>query len=107
LSKVHVKKGDNVIVISGKDKGKKGKVIKVIPKKEKAIVEGINMVTKHMRPTANVPQGGRIEQEAPIYTSKLMIVCNKCQKPARLGHKILEDGRKVRVCKKCNEIIDK
>jgi len=107
LTKVHVKKGDTVVVISGKDKGKKGKIIKVIPKEQKAIVEGVNMATKHRKPSAKVPQGGIIHQEIPIYTSKLMIVCGKCGKATRIGHKILSDGSKVRTCKKCGEVLDK
>lgn len=107
MPKVHVKKGDTVAVISGKDKGKKGKIIKVIPKERKAIVEGINMATKHIKPSAKVPQGGIIQQEIPIYTSKLMPVCNKCGSATRVGHKILADGTKVRTCKKCGEVLDK
>lgn len=107
MEKVHVKKGDTVYVISGKDKGKKGKIIKVLPKKKKAIVEGVNMATKHQRPTPGVNQGGIIQIEMPIYTSKLMVVCNKCNKPTRIGHKVLEDGSKVRVCKKCQQVIDR
>lgn len=107
MAKVHVKKGDIVTVISGKDKGKKGKVIRIFPKEEKAIVEGINMATKHKKPSAKVPQGGIIHQELPIYISKLMPVCSKCQSATRVGHSVLADGTKVRVCKKCGEVLDK
>ncbi|HHW03523.1 MAG TPA: 50S ribosomal protein L24 [Thermoanaerobacterales bacterium] len=107
LEKVHVKKGDLVVVISGKDKGKRGKVIRVIPSEKKAIVEGVNMATKHKKPSAKVPQGGIIHQELPIYTSKLLPVCSKCQSPTRVGHSVLADGSKVRVCKKCGEVLDK
>ncbi|WP_303872307.1 MULTISPECIES: 50S ribosomal protein L24 [Tepidanaerobacter] len=107
MEKVHIKKGDTVCVLSGKDKGKKGKVIKVFPRKKKAIVEGVNMATKHQKPTANMPQGGIIGVELPIYTSKLMVVCSKCNKPTRVGHAILADGSKVRVCKKCKEVLDR
>jgi len=105
--KVHIKKGDTVLVLSGKDKDKKGKVIKVFAKDGRAIVENVNVSVRHMKPSAKVPQGGIINQEQPVYTSKLMVVCNKCQSPTRIGYKILEDGSKVRVCKKCNEVIDK
>lgn len=107
LTKVHIKKGDLVTVITGKEKGKKGKVIRVLPKEGKAIVEGVNMATKHKKPSAKLPQGGMIHQELPIYTSKLMPVCSKCQSPTRVGHSILADGTKVRVCKKCGEVLDK
>ncbi|KYO63920.1 MULTISPECIES: 50S ribosomal protein L24 [Thermovenabulum] len=107
MGKVHIKKGDTVVVISGKDKGKKGKVLRVFPKESRAIVEGVNMATKHKKPSPKFPQGGIIHQELPVYTSKLMIVCSKCGKPTRVGHTFLEDGTKVRVCKKCNEVIDK
>ena len=107
MEKVHIKKGDTVFVLSGKDKDKKGKVIKVFPQKKKAIVEGINMATKHQKPTAHMQQGGIIEIELPMNTSKLMVVCNRCNKPTRVGHKILDDGSKVRICKKCQEILDR
>jgi len=107
VGKVHIKKGDTVVVISGKDKGKKGKVLRVFPKESRAIVEGVNMATKHKKPSPKFPQGGIIHQELPIYTSKLMIVCGKCGKATRVGHTFLEDGTKVRVCKKCGEVIDK
>jgi len=107
LEKVHIKKGDTVTVISGKDKGKKGKVIKVFPRKKKAIVEGVNLATKHQKPTAKVPQGGINKIENPIYTSKLMLVCGKCNQATRVGHKVLSDGSKVRSCKKCNEVLDR
>lgn len=107
MTKVHVKKGDTVAVISGKDKGKKGKIIKVFPKEKSAIVEGINMAAKHTKPSANNPQGGIIHRELPINTSKLMPVCNKCQNATRIGHTILSDGSKVRVCKKCGEVLDR
>lgn len=107
MEKVHIKKGDTVCVLSGKDKGKKGKVIKVLPRKKKAIVEGVNMATKHQKPTPGIKQGGIIQVELPIYTSKLMVVCSKCNKPTRVGHKALEDGSKVRICKKCEEVLDR
>ncbi len=105
-TKVHIKKGDNVIVLSGVDKGKKGKVLSVIPKERKVIVEGINMATKHKKPRKQGETGGIIHQEAPIYACKVMHICDKCGKPTRIGHKVLSDGEKVRVCKKCLEVIE-
>ncbi|MBC8595833.1 50S ribosomal protein L24 [Qingrenia yutianensis] len=105
-TKVHIKKGDDVIVLSGVDKGKKGKVLSVIPKERKVIVEGVNMATKHKKPKSQTDPGGIIHQEAPIYACKVMHVCNKCGKPTRIGHKILADGEKARVCKNCLEVFD-
>lgn len=103
---LRVKKGDTVIVLSGKDKGKTGRVLSVIPKEERVIVEKINMIKKHMKPNKQHPQGGIIEKEGPIHISKVMLICPKCNKPTRIGNKILEDGKKVRVCKKCKEVMD-
>lgn len=104
-AKVHVKKNDMVVVITGKDKGKIGKVIKVFPRKGRAIVEGINIVKKHMRPTP-YSSGGIVETPAPIHVSNLMLYCPKCKKGVKVGRKFLEDGTKVRYCKKCGEIIE-
>ncbi|UCD59192.1 MAG: 50S ribosomal protein L24 [Candidatus Hydrogenedentota bacterium] len=103
---MHIKKGDTAVIISGKEKGKKGKVLLVSPGKNRAIVEALNMVTHHERPSSRNPQGGLVQKEAPIHASNLMLICSKCDKPARVGRRILEDGTKVRVCKKCSEIID-
>ncbi|AUS98135.1 50S ribosomal protein L24 [Clostridium thermosuccinogenes] len=105
-NKVHVKKGDTVYVLSGKDKGKKGKVLRVIPDKSMVIVEGVNMSTKHVKPRNAYQQGGIIHQESPINSSKVMLVCERCGKPTKIGKRILENGEKQRVCKKCNEVID-
>ncbi|ADL42159.1 ribosomal protein L24 [Caldicellulosiruptor acetigenus I77R1B] len=108
-NKVHVKKGDTVVVISGKYKGKQGKVLTVLPKDKKVVVEGVNIVKKHVRPNPKMPQGGIITQEAPIWACKVMLVCPKCGKPTRIGHRFIQEGeeeRKVRTCKKCGEIID-
>ena len=102
-----VKKGDLVKVISGKDKGKEGRVLRVIPKLNKVIVENVNIVKKHQRPTQQLREGGIIEQPSPIHVSKVMVVCPSCGKPTRVGYRFLEEGRKVRICRKCNEIIDK
>ena len=102
-SKMHVRTGDNVIVLSGKDKGKKGKVLSVNPEKRTVIVEGVSVATKHKEPTRMGETGGIIKQETPIYASKVMNVCAKCGAPTRAGRKILEDGTHVRYCKKCGE----
>lgn len=107
VKKIHVKKGDSVVVISGKDKGKRSKVLVAMPKDGKVIVEGVNMCTKHKKPSQAVQQGGIIHQENAIYSSKVMLWCDKCQKGVRIGHKILEDKSKVRYCKSCGEILDK
>ena len=100
---VHVKRGDTVVVISGKDKGKKSEVLRVIPKTNKVIVKGVNMATKHVKANAKNRQGGIIHQEAPVNASNVMLYCNKCSKPTRVKHEILEDGTKVRKCRHCNE----
>lgn len=105
--KIHVKKGDTVVVISGKDEGKRAKVLVAIPKEQKVIVEGVNMNTKHKKPGKNAQQGGIIHQESPIFSSKVMLYCDKCKKGVRIGHRILEDKTKVRYCKSCGEVLDK
>lgn len=103
---IHIKKGDNVVVISGKDKGKKGKVLSVSPTKRTVIVEGINTVTKHTKARKAGETGGIIKQEAPIFACKVMHICNKCGKPTRIGYKLLADGKKSRMCKNCLEVLD-
>ena len=100
MSKVHVKKGDTVEVISGKDKGKQGEVLVAEPKAGKVIVKGVNVATKHQKPQKQGQEGGIIKVETPIYVSKVQLVCPKCGKGTRVAHKIT-DGKKVRVCKKC------
>ena len=95
-----IKKGDNVVVIAGKDKGKEGKVLRVNLKDSTVLVEGVNMVKKHMKPGRQSQEGGIIKIETPIYVSKVQLVCPKCGKGTRVGYK-LADGKKVRVCKKC------
>lgn len=102
-TKMHVKTGDNVIVLSGKDKGKKGKVLSVNPDKRTVIVEGVSLAKKHTKPRRMGEAGGIITQETPIYASKVMNVCAKCGAPTRVGRKVLEDGTHVRYCKKCQE----
>lgn len=99
MSKLHVKKGDTVLVLSGKSRGKKGKVLEVSPKEGKVIVEKANMVTKHVKPKRQGEPGGRIEAEGAIYACKVQVICPKCNMPTRIGYKTLEDGTKVRVCK--------
>ncbi|WP_123055071.1 50S ribosomal protein L24 [Clostridium sp. JN-1] len=103
MIKLHVRKKDKVMVISGKDKGKIGEVLSVIPKKGKVVVKDVNIVSKHQKPNKANMQGGIIKKEAPIYSSKVMLYCDKCKSVTRISHKILEDGSKVRVCKKCGE----
>ena len=105
MNKVHVKTGDTVVVLSGKDKGKQGKVLQVSPKERKVIVEGLNIATKHVKPRRQGEQGGIVEAEAAMYASKVQLVCPKCSKATRTGHKFLADGSKARVCKSCNEEI--
>ncbi len=106
-----LKRGDTVLVIYGKDKGKKGKIIKVIDKdlKEapKVIVEGINIAKKAVRPSQKFTQGGIITKEMPLFSSKVMLICPVCGQSTRVGKRLLENGKRVRYCKKCNEIIDK
>ncbi len=102
-----IKKDDRVMVMVGKDKGKIGKVLKVIPKKNRVLVEHANMVKIHARPGRFKSQGGILEKEAPIHISNVMIMCDKCGRPVRIGYRFLEDGKKARACKKCGEILDK
>lgn len=103
-----IKKNDIVIVIAGKDKGKQGKVLKIFPRKNVAIVEGINFYKRHTKanPSRNI-KGGVVEKEGVINISNLMVVCSECGKSVRIGHKILEDGKKVRICRKCQGIIER
>ena len=99
MNKMHVKTGDTVVILSGKDKGKQGKVLEVSPKENKVIVEGLNIATKHVKPRQMGQSGDIVSAEAPMYASKVMAVCPKCGKPTRVGHKIEADGTKSRVCK--------
>ena len=107
VKKLAVRRGDKVVVLSGKDKGKKGKVIAAVPAVGRVKVEGVNMIKKHAKPTQKVPQGGIREMEGAIPASKVMVVCPACGKPTRVGKKVLSDGRRVRACKKCGESLDK
>lgn len=103
---MHLKINDQVEVIAGKDKGRVGKIIRVDRNKNKVIVERINMVKRHTKPNAMNQQGGIIEKEAPIHVSNVMLICPKCAKPVRVGRQLLDDGTKVRFCKKCNESVE-
>ncbi|MEF3303355.1 50S ribosomal protein L24 [Paenibacillus sp. GYB003] len=105
-NKLHVKKEDTVIVITGKDKGKKGRVIAAYPRENRVLVEGVNMVKKHQKPNQQNPQGGILNQEAPIHASNVMLLDPKSGQPTRVGYKVLENGKKVRVAKKSGEVID-
>jgi large subunit ribosomal protein L24 len=107
VTKLHVRKGDKVRILSGKDKGKKGKILRTFPSEKKVLVEGINIIKKHARATQKVPQAGIREMEAPISSSKVMLICPSCQQPTRIFRRALADGKSVRGCKKCGEYIDK
>lgn len=105
--KLHVKSGDKVLVLSGKDKGKQGKIIKALPKVGKVVVENINKVKRHTKPSQANPQGGIITKEAPMASSKVMLVCPACNKATRIKKTLLASGKFARACKKCGEVIDK
>lgn len=105
--KLHVRKSDMVTVIAGKEKGKTGKVIRVFPEKGRVVVENLNKVKRHTRPTRGKTEGGIVEKEAPLDASNVQLLCSACNKPTRTGSRTLEDGSRARFCKKCNEIVDK
>lgn len=102
----HVKKGDTVMVVTGKDRSKTGKVLQILPKKDGVLVEGLNVIKRHTRARGNEP-GGILEKEAPIHVSNVMLFCSKCRKAVRTKIMILDDGKKARVCVKCGESFDK
>lgn len=106
MTKIHVKVDDQVYVLSGKDAGKSGKVLKVDREKGRVVVEGVHMVTKHKKPNQQMQTGGIVHQEGSIHASNLMVVCPKCKRPSKLGRKILENGEKLRFCKSCDAEID-
>jgi large subunit ribosomal protein L24 len=106
VTKLHVKKDDQVMIIAGKDKGKSGKILRVIPDKGRVLVENLNMIKRHTRPSQRNSTGGIIEKEAPIAISNVQLLCQGCNKPVRTGIRTLEDGSKARFCKKCNEIVN-
>jgi large subunit ribosomal protein L24 len=103
-----IRKNDNVVVTTGKDRGKRGRVVRLVPEKNRLIVEGVNIVKRHTKanPQRNI-KGGLVEREAPLHASNVQLVCPECGKPTRLGRKILGDGRKVRICRKCEGVVDK
>jgi len=105
ISKFNIRKNDIVHVIVGEDKGLEGKVLKVFPKKQQIIVEGVNFIKRHTKPSQDNPQGGIIEKEGPIHFSNVMVVCPSCGNPTRVSIKVLEDGSRARVCKHCGEMI--
>lgn len=106
MAKLKIKKGDQVVVISGKDKGKRGSVLKVIPDENRAVVAGVNVAKKHSKPSAANPSGGIVTKELPIHVSNIAIADPKTSKPSRVGYKLLKDGKKVRFAKKSGETID-
>lgn len=106
-NKIGFKKGDKVLVIIGEDKGKKGKIVSIFPTKMEAIVEGVNFLKKHSKPTQKAPQGGIVKQEGALHISNIRLICNKCNKPTTIKREKIKEGKRIRVCKKCGEIIDK
>ena len=106
MKKLKIKKGDKVKVIRGKDRGREGVVVRVIPKEGKVIVKGINMVKKHLKPRPGNKEGGVITQEAPLWASKVMVVCPSCQKPTRIGYQLDKKGDKFRLCRRCQQPLD-
>ena len=103
----HIKKDDFVKIIAGKDRGKQGKVLRVFPQEGRLTVERINMVKRHTRPTRQMQQGGIIEREGKLHISNVMLICSKCERGVRVGHRILEDKKKVRICRRCGESLDR
>ncbi len=101
-----IRKNDTVLVIIGKDKGKKGKVRFTYPKDERLLIEGVNLIKRHTRARGQVRQAGIIEREAPIHVSNVMLLCNRCNHPTRIGFHNLQDGKKVRICRSCGEVVD-
>lgn len=103
---MQIRKNDSVMVIGGKERGKTGKVLRVISDKDAVIVERLNMVKRHSKPRGPQQPGGIVEKEAAIHASNIMILCDKCNAPVRIGHKVLADGKKIRICRRCNEALD-
>lgn len=102
---MNIRKDDSVMVIAGRDKGKRGKVHRVIPSDQRVLVSGVNLVKRHTKPRGAARQAGIIEQEAPLHISNVALLCSKCNRPTRVGHRFLDDGSKARFCKKCGELI--
>ena len=107
MSKMRIRKGDRVKVISGKDAGKEGKGLRCLRDWDHVVIEGVNMVSKHVKPSQKNPRSGIVKQEAPIYACKAMLVCPSCGAATRVGRGYLENGKKVRMCKACGEIVDR
>ena len=101
-----LRKDDTVMVIAGRERGKTGKVLRVLGEKNRVLIEHVNMVKRHQKPRSAQQQGGIIEKEAPIHLSNVVPICGRCNKPTRVGHRQLEGGRTMRVCRRCNEILD-
>jgi large subunit ribosomal protein L24 len=103
-----IRKNDTVLVTTGKDRGKKGRVIRMVPEKNRLIVEGVNLIKRHTRPNpAKNVKGGVVQREASLHASNVQLVCPECGAQTRVGHRVLEDGRKVRICRKCDGVVDK
>jgi len=100
-----VAKDDTVLIISGDDRGKTGKVLRVFPARQRLLVQGVNFIKRHTRPSQSNPKGGIVEKEAPIHVSNVLVVCPKCNDPTKVGTKTLEDGRRARLCKRCGELL--
>ena len=107
MQSIHVRRGDTVGVIAGRERGKRGRVLRVMPAEGRVVVERINLMKKHQKPTQKLRQGGIIEREGALALSNVLPICSRCDKPARTGVKVLADGRKVRTCKRCGEPMDK
>lgn len=103
---MEIRKNDSVMVIAGKERGKTGKILRVLPEKSAVIVERLNIVKRHSKPRGPQQPGGIVEKEAAIHSSNVMIMCDKCNAPVRIGRKILADGKKIRICRSCNEALD-
>ncbi len=103
---MQIRKNDSVMVIGGKERGKTGKVLRVLPDKDTVIIERLNIVKRHSKPRGPQQAGGIVEKEAPIHASNVMFMCDKCNAPVRIGHKLLADGSKIRICRRCNEAVD-
>jgi large subunit ribosomal protein L24 len=106
MALVQIRKNDSVMVISGKERGKTGKVLRVVPEKDALVIERVNLVKRHSKPRGPQQPGGIVEKEAAIHASNIMIMCDKCNAPVRIGHKQLADGKKIRICRRCGEALD-
>ena len=107
MAGAHVRRGDTVAVIAGRERGKRGRVLRVLGDRARVVIEKVNMVKKHQRPTQRLRQGGIIEREGALALSNVLLVCSRCDRPVRTGVKVLADGRKIRACKRCGEPVDR